>query len=131
VSKKGKRKRSSGPSSPTRSAPLTEARRAEATCPPKLGWFLALIRYVPQFVSEILKHHIKAVLVVGVVSLSVIFLFLVLRKPSDCIEIDTHFLGKIRVGCSSPEIPSPDTLTDGLHDDQYTDRRAGFTLSLE
>ena len=58
-------------------------------------------------------------------------LFLTFRKPSDCLEVDTHFLGTIRVGCSYAENLLPAALADGVHGNNYTDHQAAFTLRLD
>ena len=85
--------------------------------------------------SELIKEYIKDHLVLAkfgtVALLLAFFLFLVLRKPADCLEVDTHFLGNIRVGCSRLENPFPAALADGLHGNNYTDREAAFTLQVD
>jgi hypothetical protein len=58
-------------------------------------------------------------------------LFLSLRKPSDCLEVNTHYLGNVRVGCSRFENPFRAALAEGLHGNNYTDREAAFTVRLD
>ena len=84
-----------------------------------------------KLIKEYLKHHLVLAKLGGVVVLLVFILFLLLRKPDDCLEVDTHFLGNIRVGCSRLENPFPAALADGLHGNNYTDREAAFTLQLD
>ncbi|HEX7232682.1 MAG TPA: hypothetical protein VF452_20005, partial [Candidatus Binatia bacterium] len=85
--------------------------------------------------SELLKQYFKDHLVLakfGSVALLLAFLlFLVLRKPANCLELDTRFLGNIRVGCSYLESPFQTALADGLHGNNYTDREAAFTLQVD
>src|SRR5262245_26459619 len=79
----------------------------------------------PTLRSSLLAKFGAVVLLLGLI------LFLAFRKPSDCLEVDTHHLGKIRVGCSHLENPFPSTLADGLHGNNYTDREAAFTVRLD
>jgi hypothetical protein len=91
----------------------------------------SLISRGSELIKEYLKHHVVLAKFGSVVLLLGFILFLAFRKPSDCLEVDTHFLGHIRVGCSHAENLLPAALTDGLHGNNYTDREAAFTLRLD
>src|ERR1041385_5385864 len=92
---------------------------------------LSLISHGSELIKEYLKHHLVLAKFGGVVLLLGFIIVLIVRKPSDCLEVDTHFLGNIRVGCSHAENLLPASLADGLHGNNYTDREASFTLRLD
>jgi len=92
---------------------------------------LSLISHGSELIKEYLQHHLLLAKFGGVVLLLGFILFLTFRKPSDCLEVDTHFLGTIRVGCSYAENLLPAALADGVHGNNYTDHQAAFTLRLD
>ena len=98
---------------------------------PNSSIVLSLISHGSELIKKYLQHHLLLAKFGGVVLLLGFILFLALRKPSDCLEVDTHFLGNIRVGCSHAENLLPAVLADGLHGNNYTDRQAAFTLRLD
>ena len=90
----------------------------------------AVLVIVLEALIRIARRALKTTLLIGL-SLLAFVLFLLLRKPADCLEADTHLLGNIRVGCSQFENPFPAALPDGLHGKNYTDRAAAFTLQVD
>ena len=92
---------------------------------------LSFISHGSELIKEYINDHLVLAKFASVVLLLAFFLFLVLRKPADCLEVDTHFLGNIRVGCSHLENPFQAALADGLHGNNYTDREAAFTLQVD
>lgn len=92
---------------------------------------MALIAHGSELATQYLEHHFKLAIFVGAMLLLIVIVFLVVRRPSDCLDVDAHMLGTIRVGCSAAETPPPEASVDGLSGKQYTDRTAGFTLRLE
>lgn len=94
--------------------------------------FLSLLSHGSELIKEYLQHHLPLAKFGAVVLLLGFILVLAFHKPSDCLEVDTHFLGNIRVGCSHAENLLPAALADGLHrNNYYTDRKAAFTLRLD
>lgn len=92
---------------------------------------LSLMSHRLEPIKEYLKQHLLLAKF-GAVMLLLGFVFvLAFRKPSDCLEVDTHFLGNIRVGCSHAENLLPAAFADGFHGNHYTDREAAFTLRLD
>ncbi len=124
---KGKEK--NRPSSNPR--PIPKANKSIRPREPNSSIVLSFISHGSELIKEYLKHHRVLAKFGSVVLLLAFFLFLVLRKPADCLEVGTHFLGNIRVGCPHLENPSPAALADGLHGNNYTDREAAFTLQVD
>ena len=120
MSKKGREKKR--PSS-------TPRRTAKPNDNSAMGF--SLISHGSELIKEYLKHHLVLAKFGGVVLLLGLIIVLIFRKPSDCLEVDTHFLGNIRVGCSHAENLLPAALADGLHGNNYMDREAAFTLRLD
>jgi hypothetical protein len=130
VSKKRKRNEKNKP--PWQAGQSTRQDGKEALREPsKPSLALSAIAHTAQIAKEYFEHHLKAALIAGVVLFLVVVAFLVLRKPSDCLDLETHFVGRIRVGCSLAEPPASEILADGVSGNRYTDRKAGFTLRLE
>ena len=127
MSKKG-RKKNRPPATPR---PTPKPHDSVPPVAPNSSIVLSLISHGSELLKEYLKHHLLLAKFGGVVLLLAFILFLVFRKPSDCLEVDTHFLGNLRVGCSHLENTFPAALADGLHGNNYTDREAGFTLRLD
>lgn len=127
MSKKGKGK--NRPSSKPR--PTPKPNDNVGSVEPNSSIVLSLISHGSELIKEYLQHHLLLAKFGGVVLLLGFILFLAFRKPSDCLEVDTHFLGNIRVGCSHAENLLPAALADGVHGNNYTDRQAAFTLRLD
>jgi hypothetical protein len=82
-----------------------------------------LIREIPELIKEYLRHHLLATVIV----LAGIVVLMWLRKPSECLQLETEVLGRISVGCGASE----KTAAGGTERNTYTDSRAGFALRLE
>ena len=91
----------------------------------------SFISHGSELIKEYLKHHVVLAKFGSVVLLLGFILFLAFHKPSDCLEVDTHFLGNIRVGCSHAENLLPTAVADSLHGNSYTDREAAFALRFD
>jgi hypothetical protein len=129
VSKKRNRNEKNKPS--WQSSQITSQPKNAPPGQSKSSISLAAISHTSHLVKEYFEHHLKATIIVGAILFLVVISFLLFRKPSDCLDLETHFVGRIRVGCSRAEPPVPEKLVDGLSGKHYTDRRAGFTLRLE
>jgi len=90
-----------------------------------------VIKSILQLAAEYLSHHFKAMVAAIVLIVAGFVLVLSQLNSSDCLEIESHYLGTIRARCSSVSTPSPATLVDGLRDKYYTNKRAAFTLRVE
>jgi hypothetical protein len=120
-----------GPSSKPRLTPTPKPNKTVRSGEPNSSIALSFISHGSKLIKEHFKDHLVLAKFGSVVLLLGFILFLVLRKPADCLEVDTHFLGNIRVGCSHLENLFPAALADGLHGNSYTDREAAFTLQLD